>query len=57
MDAVKGKFKPIAKSTPQDVDFSFAHAFIIFIIIMIIIILSLKIIILEVAEDLMMTMM
>jgi hypothetical protein len=56
MDAVKGKFKPIAKSTP-DVDFSFAHAFIIFIIIMIIIILSLKIIILEVAEDLMMTMM
>jgi hypothetical protein len=26
MDAVKGKFKPIAKSTPEDVDFSFGHA-------------------------------
>jgi hypothetical protein len=37
MDAVKGKFKPLAKSTPQDVDFSFGHALIIFIIIMVLI--------------------
>ena len=37
MDAVKGKFKPMAKSTPQDVDFSFGHALIIFIIIIVLI--------------------
>lgn len=37
MDAVKGKFKPFAKSSPDNVDFSFSHALIIFIIIMVLI--------------------
>lgn len=37
MDAVKGKFKPIVDSSPENVDFSLAHAIIIFIIIMAII--------------------
>lgn len=37
MDAVKGKFKPIAKSSHDNVDFSLVHALIIFIIIMLLI--------------------
>ena len=37
MDAVKGKFKPIAKQPSENVDFSLAHAFLIFLIIMILI--------------------